>query len=72
MSSSTSNTNTQAQPSISLLQILNIINLLTKSGVPLAERMAQETGGAIKPIEITEQEKKIVKENEHHGTRSSL
>jgi hypothetical protein len=34
--------------------------------------MTQETGGAIKPIEVTEQEKKVMKENEHHGTRSSL
>ncbi|KAL2072425.1 hypothetical protein VTL71DRAFT_11768 [Oculimacula yallundae] len=39
---------------------------------PLDERMAQPTGGSIQPIQVTEQEKKAVKDNDHHGTRSSM
>tara|TARA_R110002060_G_scaffold1561_3_gene3077 strand:- start:1154 stop:1312 length:159 start_codon:yes stop_codon:yes gene_type:complete len=38
----------------------------------LEERMDQPVDGSIKPVEITEQERRAVRENDHHGTRSSL
>jgi len=40
--------------------------------VPLEEKMTQPTGGAIKPIQVTKQEKKAVEENHHGGAVSSL
>jgi hypothetical protein len=34
--------------------------------------MTADTGGAIKPVQVTDEEMKIERENDHHGAASSL
>lgn len=78
MSSSTTNNAAQGTSS-SLLPLKRGGKLLIlpqdaplSSNAPLADRMTQDTAGAIKPIAVTEREKKAERENDHHGAGSSL